>query len=124
MYSGLMNPEESPRGDRWKTVTEMEKMGRAAVEYLIIDLWDTDKKVRMAAADALGTLGDKRALPYLAALLKDPDHDVRFASAVALGMLGDKNAVDALKSACHDANCFVRLAAEESLEKLAAKKVQ
>ncbi|MCE5297779.1 MAG: HEAT repeat domain-containing protein [Methanoregulaceae archaeon] len=107
--------------ERWKAVSELKKMGRPAVEYLIINLWDTDKRVRMAAVDALGAIGDHRAYEHLVKMLDDPDHDVRFASAIALGELGDKRAIEPLSKACNDPNCYVRTMAEESLIKIRSK---
>jgi HEAT repeat protein len=104
--------------ERWKAVSELRKMGRPAVEYLIINLWDTDKRVRMAAVDALGAIGDHRAYDHLVKMLDDPDHDVRFASVIALGELGDNRAVEPLSKACHDPNCYVRTVAEEAITKL------
>ncbi len=107
--------------ERWKAVSELKKMGRPAVEYLIINLWDTDKRVRIAAVDALGAIGDHRAYDHLVKMLDDPDHDVRFASVIALGELGDNRAVEPLSRACNDPNCYVRIVAEESLIKIRLK---
>jgi HEAT repeat protein len=107
--------------ERWRAVSELRKMGRPAVEYLIINLWDTDKRVRMAAVDALGAIGDHRAYEHLVKMLDDPDHDVRFASVIALGELGDNRAVEPLSKACHDPNCYVRTVAEEALIKLGGR---
>ena len=53
-------------------------------------------KVRAAAADALGHLGDPRAVEPLVATLGDDDMHVREAAAGALGHLGDPRAVDSL----------------------------
>jgi HEAT repeat protein len=107
-----------PGMERWRAVSELRKMGRPAVEYLIINLWDTDKRVRMAAVNALGAIGDHRAYEHLVKMLDDPDHDVRFASVIALGELGDTRAFEPLSKACHDPNCYVRTVAEEALIKL------
>jgi HEAT repeat protein len=107
--------------ERWRAVSELRKMGRPAVEYLIINLWDTDKRVRMAAVDALGAIGDHRAYEHLVKMLDDPDHDVRFASVIALGELGDARAVEPLSKACHDPNCYVRTVAEEAVMKLGGR---
>lgn len=104
--------------ERWKAVSELRKMGRPAVEYLIISLWDSDKRVRMAAVDALGAIGDPRAYDHLVKMLDDPDHDVRFASVIALGELGDTRAAGPLTKACHDTNCYVRTIAAEMLSKI------
>jgi HEAT repeat protein len=43
--------------------------------------------VRGSAAEALGKLGDKRAVKPLTACLKDQDEDVRLSAAEALGKL-------------------------------------
>lgn len=93
--------------------------GSNAFEYLVTRLWDQDKWVRIAAADALAGLADSRAYRYMVALLGDTDPDVRFAISVSLGKLGDARAIRPLLSACHDRNYFVRQGAGESLRRLA-----
>ena len=110
--------EKSPGEERWKDVSRLRELGRTATEYLMIDLWDEDKKVRLAAIDALGSLKDTRAYEHLVPLLSDVDHDIRFATAVALGELGDSRAVVPLERACRDPNRYVRAAALESIQKL------
>jgi HEAT repeat protein len=52
--------------------------------------------VREAAADALGTLGDVRAVDPLIAALGDGDGGVRWAAANALGILEDDRALEPL----------------------------
>jgi len=110
--------EKSPGEERWKDVARLRELGRTATEYLMIDLWDEDKKVRLAAVDALGSLKDARAYEHLVPLLDDEDNDIRFATAVALGELGDNRAVIPLERACKDPNRYVRAAALESIQKL------
>jgi HEAT repeat protein len=95
--------------------------GRRAFEYLVISLWDQDKWVRIAAADALAELRDNRAYRYLVNLLNDADQDVRFAVAGSLGKLGDARAMEPLEGACCDENYYVRQVAKESLEMLRNK---
>ena len=51
---------------------------------------------RRAAAEALGQLGDKRAVEPLIAALQDDVENVRQAAAEALGQLGDERAVEPL----------------------------
>jgi hypothetical protein len=92
--------------------------GSKAFEYLVTSLWDQDKWVRIAAADALAGLEDIRAYRYMVTLLGDTDPDVRFAVSVSLGKLGDARAIRPLESACHDRNYFVRQGAGESLNRL------
>ncbi len=84
---------------------------------MFINLWDSDKRVHVAAVDAPGTIGDQRAYDYLVKMPDDPDHDVRFASIIALGKLGDMQAVEPLSRACHDPNYYIRTIAAEILEK-------
>jgi HEAT repeat protein len=104
--------------ERQRSVADLQKIGRAAVEYLIIDLWDTNKWVRITAVNSLAHLGDLRSFEYIIPLLSDPDHDVRFAAAIGLGKLKDKRGIEPLKNACNDDNCYVRVAAEESLKRI------
>jgi HEAT repeat protein len=115
MNAELEYPSDDSVRERWRTVSDMEKNGRAAVEGLTRELQSDDKWIRIAAADALGNIGDQKALDPLAQLLFDKDHDVRFATVVALGKLGGPMAEKSLVGACKDANCYVRMAAEEAL---------
>jgi HEAT repeat protein len=102
--------------------TMLALFGRKAFEYLVISLWDPDKWVRIAAADALAELHDIRAYRYLVSLLSDSDQDVRFAVAGSLGKLGDRRALEPLMCACKDENYYVRQVAKESLVMLSGVK--
>ncbi len=62
-----------------------------------------DWMVRRSASEALGHLGDRRAVPALIEALRDTHDLVRPAAAQALGSLGDTCAVPALKRARHAA---------------------
>jgi HEAT repeat protein len=55
---------------------------------LIGALRDVDCYVRMAAAEALGRIGDTQAVAPLVRALGDPDVGVRGAAAYALGTIG------------------------------------
>jgi HEAT repeat protein len=109
---------ERDDGERWKSVSDLGKLGPPGVDYLIINLWDNDKKVRLAAIEALGKIGDRHAYDHLVRMLSDQDHDVRFACVAALGTLGDHRAIGPLSEACNDKNGFVRAIAQEMVEKL------
>jgi HEAT repeat protein len=117
----LEEPAEMTGTERWRSISDLRKLGPSAVDYLIINLRDSDKKVRLAAVDALGEIGDRRAYEHLVRMLGDPDHDVRFACVVALGAMGDEQAMGPLTVACNDTNGFVRAVAQEILEKLKAR---
>lgn len=118
MNANLEEPADTAGTERWRTISDLRRLGPSAVEYLIINLWDSDKKIRLAAVDALGEIGDQRAYEHLVRMLEDPDHDVRFACVVALGNMGDKRAIGPLSEACHDKNGYVRSIAQEMVEKL------
>jgi len=122
MIVKLEEPEEPTGTERWKSISDLRQLGPPAVEYLIINLGDSDKKVRLAAVDALGEIGDSRATDHLVTMLGDPDQDVRFACVVALGSISDERSVGPLAAACNDKNGFVRAIAHEMLEKVKARK--
>jgi len=121
MNAKLEEPADNTGTERWRSISDLRKLGPSAVEYLIINLWDSDKKVRLAAVDALGEIGDNRAYEHLVRMLSDQDHDVRFASVVALGNMGDVRAIGPLCEACQDENGFVRTIALEMVDKLKAR---
>lgn len=60
-----------------------------------------DWQTRRLAAESLGKLGDRRAVPALIESLRDPHNLVRPAVALALGQLGDLQALGPLKKARH-----------------------
>lgn len=79
---------------------------------------ENDYDVREDAADALGEIGDARAVEPLIAALGDPDDDVREAAAEALGNIGDPRAADPLRAALNDPVGGVRTEAEKALGRL------
>ncbi len=77
-------PTENSAGvTYWIATLEWDKciqVGSLAVEPLIAALKDSDRNVRAAAADALGTIGDPRAVQPLCAAIRDPDGYVYIAA--------------------------------------------
>lgn len=77
----------------------------AAFEVLLAALKEKEDErswmVRRFAAEALGQLGDRRAVPALVEALRDTSDLVRPAVARALGNMGDRSAIAALKRARH-----------------------
>lgn len=73
------------------------------VDGLIRALRHEDEEVRWEAADALGEIGDERAVEPLIQALKDEDDDVQWGAAEALGKMGEK-AVEPLIQALKDKN--------------------
>ena len=109
---------------------EDDRIRDAAIEALQIewnvDLWIQilleywEAPIRVIAAEALGELGDLKAVQPLAqALTEDEDASVRKASADALAKLGDLEAVPFLaKALLSDPDPGVRLAAVNALRSL------
>ena len=78
----------------WIVCNALAKIGKPAVETLITALQDRDPVIRMIAAEALGKIGDKRAVEPLINLLED--EEVKIVAAEALGKIGDKRAINPL----------------------------
>ena len=76
---------------------------------------DEDPKIRRYLAQALGTLGDPRAIPALERALQDPDADTRLWAAGALGSLGDPTVGAGLRPLLADDDPSVRKQAAHSL---------
>jgi len=99
----------------------LRMLGRTAdgrqIERLFAILEGDDHVLRAAAVDALGWLGDARAVPALIAIVGQPaDHEaVREVAAEALGKLGQTDAVPHLIAALTDPNEWVRRAAAVAL---------
>jgi HEAT repeat protein len=71
-------------------------LGAVAVELLVGVLKNGDAKDRIAVAEALGKIGDRRAVEPLIATLQDRDSKVRERAAWALGQIEDPRAVEPL----------------------------
>jgi HEAT repeat protein len=74
--------------------------------------------VRSSAADALGKIGDDRAIPGLLKLVEDSDSDVRRSAADALGKIGDAQAIPGLLKLVEDSDSDVRRSAADALGKI------
>jgi len=79
------------------------------------DSWYVKGWVRHAACEALGAIGDARAIPHLAQALQDEDSEVRHAACVVLGKIGNLQAIPHLIQALQDENDRVRRAVCRSL---------
>lgn len=97
----------------------IEKMkAEKDVEGLIKALKDEYEYVRKWAAEALGGIGDARAVEPLIQALKDRARGVRWKATLALGKIGDARAVDPLIQALGDEDWGVRRDAAEALGKI------
>jgi HEAT repeat protein len=92
-------------------------LGRPAVSDLLEALNDELWVVREAAAQALGIIGDLRAVdPLLDKAQTDRDRGVRESCIKALGEFGDSRSIDVLVQAVEDRT--TRLAATEAMSKI------
>jgi len=98
---------------------DVKKMkSKKDIEGLIKALKDKDEDVGTNAAEALGEIGDARAVEPLIQALKDEHEDVRGEAADALGEIGDARAVEPLIQALKDEHEDVRGEAADALDKL------
>ena len=106
---------EGEVGDRLEGVTALETLDLDLLIWILLNY--QDPAIRVAVADALGDLGDLRALEALSqALATDLFPGVRGAAAAALAALGDASASGPLSRAVEsDGNGIVRAAAAEAL---------
>ena len=91
------------------------------INPLISALKDSDWRVRMGAAYALGKIKDSRAVESLISALKDSEWRVREKAAKALGEIKDSRAVEPLISALKDESWWVRKAAAIALREINPK---
>lgn len=101
-------------------------LGRAAdgahVEILIDTLVRESEIMQAAAAEALGWIGDARAISPLMLFLKDGNDALREIAVEALGRIGDPRVVDALIGMLGDPSEWVRRAAAVALGELGDSK--
>jgi HEAT repeat protein len=87
-----------------------------AVEPLIRHLQhDNDFEVTVAAASALGWIGDRRAVDSLLSALENRHWRMRQAAAYALGSIGDEQTLDAIRRHLFDPKPQVRRAVKGAL---------
>jgi HEAT repeat protein len=97
--------------------------GPAAVEAVLGQLGADDPEARADAAEALGVLGDKRALSALRERLQDGDGEVRTNAAVALIRIGDEQLFPEVVKALRHEDPRVVIGAAVALGRLADKRV-
>lgn len=94
------------------------KIGAPSLEPLILLLKDKDFGTRKKAAEALGKMGDKRAVEPLIQIMNDTNDEVRNRVIRAFGEIGDKRAVEPLTQALDDDYYVIREVAQIALDKI------
>jgi hypothetical protein len=89
MIEALKDPSPDVRSSAVGALSSFK--GHAGVLAAILPLLNhAEEQVRVAAASALGYLGDPRAVPDLRRAMSDPAEQVRYFADYALGLLGAK----------------------------------
>jgi len=101
--------------DTEKSLEALEQFTLPIVEHFIKALKNEDKWVRYLAAEALGNMGDQRAIAHLNLLQSDEDPYLRFVSAQSLDKIVRlrQTLTDIGKTGCE--TCLIRYIAEEVL---------
>ncbi len=120
-------------------IDSLNDLGQDALEQLITSMADLDiedgadwvrakafirglsadiPELRMAAANGLGELEEKEAIPQLVERFQDSDHRVRARAARACGLIADPRATDGLEALLTDSRATVRLEAAEALGRI------
>ncbi len=113
LLSALADGENA--GRRNAAAEALVALGEPSVEPLCATLRSPDADVRKLAADALGEIGDARAVAALGPAIADADRNVRAAAAEALGKIGGADAAGALEGALRQNDQTLRLAALDAL---------
>ncbi len=112
----------SMRGAEARRITRcVETTGLAA--RMLDDLRGRDEWRRARAADLLGRLAVRSAVPALIAALKDESEDVRTVAARSLAMIGDPAAVPALAGALADPSRWTVSLIAENLMRMGPRAV-
>jgi HEAT repeat protein len=78
----------------------------------------TDLNTKYWSIEALGEIGDSRAVELLITLLTDKDVIVRYSAAKALGAMGDSRAFAPLVQLLHDPSEMVKQQAKKSISRV------
>ncbi len=112
--------DEAHANSRAWAAQVLGKIGsQRAVAPLLQRLHDRSEQVRMAVAEALGALGDRRATNELVQIaLRDPVGTVRAEAARALGQMRDESVLETLVTLLADPDYWTRLRTIEAIELL------
>jgi HEAT repeat protein len=103
---------------RWSASSALRKMGKVAVESLLLAMQDQNYETRYGTVCALdGTVCIKTIEPFIQEL-KDKYPEIRIRAASILGDSGDTRAVQPLINALKDNSLVFRIHAAEALGKL------
>ncbi len=96
-------------------IDALARIGLPAVDLLLFELEVGNRPARVAAIDALGRIGDRRALEALLRTLQADDPLLRSHAATALGKLGDAQVIEPLIAQLNDPEIIVIYSVREAL---------
>ena len=117
---GLLGHEDKQAS--WAAEEILVRSGAAAVEPTLKLLKSDSPKVRGAAADVLGKLGDRRAVKPLLGMLRETGYWARLSVVEALGKLKDPRAVAPIIPLLRDKDDSVRTVSADALGLLGDKR--
>ena len=101
---------------RLAAASALGKVGDSRAVDPLITALDDQQGVNEVAALALGEIGDPRAVEPLTETLENESWEIRSSAAKALGKIGDERAVDPLTKLLEDRNENVRWHTVQALE--------
>ncbi|MCI0487977.1 MAG: HEAT repeat domain-containing protein, partial [Blastocatellia bacterium] len=109
--------KEGSEAERLRAIDRLDRLGDSSAVEPLMNVLASSKEidVRTAAARALGSLKDRRAVESLSNAAGATEKEVRAAAVASLGLIGDPLATDALFRAAKDEDPDVRAAAVASL---------
>lgn len=118
-YSGLTRAlRHRDLNVQWRAAKALQELGGGGLDYLIHTLENTmNRETRLGIIEALGMIGDPRAVNPLLSQMNDQSNEIRWETALALGEIGDSSAIPSLKSALNDPDKYVRYGAALALRK-------
>ncbi|MBN1483283.1 MAG: HEAT repeat domain-containing protein [Chloroflexia bacterium] len=98
-------------------IEAVKQLGDSQATSAVIRALDAENTlwVRYSAAEALGTIGDHRAIPPLIEAARDPEVLIRRVAVRSLGLLRDSRAIPSLVQSLSDPDTQVRLNAADGL---------
>lgn len=116
--------ERSSKESRERFVRYWKVRNRDAdLEFLFELLEHTDSNLRAVAAEKLGNIGDKRAVPHLIALLAKRYARGELEAIKSLGRIGDQRAIDALIEYLEPPDSSYGCSSAEALARIGGEKV-
>ncbi|MDD1667558.1 MAG: HEAT repeat domain-containing protein [Methanomicrobiales archaeon] len=118
LIRGLRHPD---LGVQWEATAALGSLGTVAIDELLRQLPTRNRAVKLGIIEALGEIGDPRAVEPLVRELRDPSVEVRWETALALGEIGDTRATEPLLAGLRDPDRYVRYGTALALQKIGWK---